>query len=140
MKVKSVSCVRLFATPWTAVYQAPPSMGFSRQEYWSRLPLMDAKSITVCFSSALLTNTPVTQNMIGTKGRLSHYNLYVCVLVAGCTGSPCCSTWDLQLWRVGSSPLIRDPSLAPYIGSNRVLATRPLGKSQPHYNLYQRKK
>ena len=30
--------VRLFATPWTAAYQAPPSMGFSRQEYWSGLP------------------------------------------------------------------------------------------------------
>ena len=35
MKVKSLSCVRLLATPWTAAYQAPPSMGFSRQEYWS---------------------------------------------------------------------------------------------------------
>src|SRR5574340_311003 len=33
------SCVRLCATPWTAAYQAPPSMGFSRQEYWSGLPL-----------------------------------------------------------------------------------------------------
>ena len=37
-KVKSLSCVRLFATPWTVAYQASPSMGFSRQEYWSRLP------------------------------------------------------------------------------------------------------
>ena len=32
------SCVRLCATPWTAAYQAPPSMGFSRQEHWSGLP------------------------------------------------------------------------------------------------------
>ena len=38
VKVKSLSCVRLFATPWTAAHQAPPSMGFSRQEYWSGLP------------------------------------------------------------------------------------------------------
>ena len=38
MKVKSLSCVRLFATPWTVAYQAPPPMGFSRQEYWSGLP------------------------------------------------------------------------------------------------------
>ena len=38
MKVKSLSRVRLLATPWTAAYQAPPSMGFSRQEYWSGLP------------------------------------------------------------------------------------------------------
>ena len=36
---KSLSCVQLFATPWTAAYQAPPSMGFSRQEYWSGVPL-----------------------------------------------------------------------------------------------------
>ena len=35
VKVKSLSRVRLFATAWTAAYQAPPSMGFSRQEYWS---------------------------------------------------------------------------------------------------------
>ena len=34
-----LSRVRLCATPWTAAYQAPPSMGFSRQEYWSGLPL-----------------------------------------------------------------------------------------------------
>ena len=37
-EVKSLSRVRLFATPWTVAYQAPPSMGFSRQEYWSGLP------------------------------------------------------------------------------------------------------
>ena len=36
--VKSLSRVRIFATPWTAAYQAPPSMGFSRQVYWSGLP------------------------------------------------------------------------------------------------------
>ena len=39
VKVKSLSCVWLLATPWTAAYQAPPSMGFSRQEYWSGVPL-----------------------------------------------------------------------------------------------------
>ena len=39
VKVKSLSCLRLLATPWTAAYEAPPSMGFSRQEYWSGLPL-----------------------------------------------------------------------------------------------------
>ena len=38
VKVKLLSHVRLFATPWTVAYQAPPSMEFSRQEYWSRLP------------------------------------------------------------------------------------------------------
>ena len=39
VKVKSLSRVRLLATPWTAAHQAPPSMGFSRQEYWSGVPL-----------------------------------------------------------------------------------------------------
>ena len=38
MKVKSLSHIRLFATPWTVAHQAPLSMGFSRQEYWSGLP------------------------------------------------------------------------------------------------------
>ena len=43
VKEKSLSRVRLFLTPWTAVYQAPPSMGFSRQEYWSGVPLPSLK-------------------------------------------------------------------------------------------------
>ena len=43
MKVKSLSCVRLLATPWTTAHQAPPSMGFSRQEYWSGVPLPSPK-------------------------------------------------------------------------------------------------
>ena len=38
LKVKLLSRVQLFATPWTVAYQAPLSMGFSRQEYWSGLP------------------------------------------------------------------------------------------------------
>ena len=44
VKVKSLSHVPLFATPWTAAYQAPPSMGFSRQEYWSGVPLPSPKA------------------------------------------------------------------------------------------------
>ena len=40
VKVKSLSPVRLLATPWTAAYKAPLSMGLSRQEYWSGLPLL----------------------------------------------------------------------------------------------------
>ena len=46
MKVKSLSHVRLFATPWTVAYQAPPSMGLSRQEYWSGVP----SSMKICFN------------------------------------------------------------------------------------------
>ena len=43
--MKSLSCVRLFATPWSAAYQAPPSKGFSRQEYWSGVPLPSRSEI-----------------------------------------------------------------------------------------------
>ena len=46
MKVKSLSHVQLFTTPWTAAYQAPPSMGFSRQEYWSGVPLPSPMTVT----------------------------------------------------------------------------------------------
>ena len=45
VKVKSLSRVQLLATPWTAPYQAPPSMGFSRQKYWSGVPLPSPKGI-----------------------------------------------------------------------------------------------
>ena len=44
-EVKSLSRVRLLATPWTTAYQAPLSMGFSRQEYWSGVPLPSPKAI-----------------------------------------------------------------------------------------------
>ena len=43
VKVKSLSRAQLLATPWTAAHQAPPSMGFSRQEYWSGVPLPSPK-------------------------------------------------------------------------------------------------
>ena len=46
VKVKVLSRVRLFATPWTAAHQAPPSMRFSKQEYWSGVPLPSPKEAT----------------------------------------------------------------------------------------------
>jgi len=45
VKVKSLSRIRLSATPWTVAHQAPPSMGFSWQEYWSGLPLPSPSEI-----------------------------------------------------------------------------------------------
>ena len=51
VKVKSLSRVRVLVTPWTAAYQAPPSMGFSRQEYWSGVPLPSPLAFTVIFKS-----------------------------------------------------------------------------------------
>ena len=47
VKVKSLSRVWLLVTPWTTAYQAPPSMGFSRQEYWSGVPLPSLDALWV---------------------------------------------------------------------------------------------
>ena len=44
-KVKSLSRVRLFATPWTVAYQASPFMGLFRQEYWSELPFLSPEDL-----------------------------------------------------------------------------------------------
>ena len=51
VKVKSFSHVRLLATPWTTAYQAPPPMGFSRQEYWSGLPFPSPNPSTAAAKS-----------------------------------------------------------------------------------------
>ena len=48
-KVKTLSRVRPSVTPWTAAYQAPLTIGFSRQEYWSRLPLPSPYLAIICF-------------------------------------------------------------------------------------------
>ena len=55
VKGKSLSSVQLLATPWTTAYQAPPSMGFSRQEYWSGVPLPSPSCL--CTSSQFLGPT-----------------------------------------------------------------------------------
>ena len=60
VKVKSLSRVRLFETPWTAAYQAPPSIGFSRQEYWSGVPSPSpVSSLVFIISLDLILNTLV---------------------------------------------------------------------------------
>ena len=58
---QSLSHVRLFATPWTAAHQAPPSMGFSRQEYWSALPLPSPFSVYSYYK--ILAVLPVLYNV-----------------------------------------------------------------------------
>ena len=55
MKEKSLSGVRLFATPWTEAYQAPLPMGFSKQQYWSGLPL---PSSSLLWSSVVISLFP----------------------------------------------------------------------------------
>ena len=61
VKMKLLSRVRLLATPWTAAYQAPPPMGFSRQEYWSRVPL---PSPIFCLAFLLIIESEILKSII----------------------------------------------------------------------------
>ena len=63
VKVKSLSHVWLLATPWTAAHPAPPSTGFSRQEYWSGLPLPSPRSITNINQKAQTTQMSMDESV-----------------------------------------------------------------------------
>ena len=71
VKAKSLSRVRLLATPWTAAYQAPPPMGFSRQEYWSGLPLPSPKQ---CLGSSKAKNRTAIWSSNSTPGYIVEEN------------------------------------------------------------------
>ena len=68
--MKSLSCVQLFTTPWTAAYQAPPSMGFSRQEYWSGVPLPPPSVKPLTLDNFKTVNYPERKHKI-----FKHFNL-----------------------------------------------------------------
>ena len=78
VKVKSLSRVRLFETPWTAAYQAPPSMGFSRQEYWSGLPLPSPIWVPICIQTTA-PNDDKCNNFLNTG--------FIYLILFGCIGS-----------------------------------------------------
>ena len=63
VKVKLLSRVRLFGTPWTIAYQAPPSLGFSRQEYWSGLPFPPPGDLPDPGIKSNKQDSPVTQKL-----------------------------------------------------------------------------
>ena len=63
MKVKSLSRVRLLATAWTAAHQAPPSIGFSRQDYCSGVPLPSPRSITNINQKAQTTQMSMDESV-----------------------------------------------------------------------------
>ena len=69
MKVKSLSHVRLLAIPWTAAYQAPSSLGFSRQEYWSGLPLTSPEiGIVLCICNFMYSGVEKKDCSVGLTG------------------------------------------------------------------------
>ena len=71
MKVKSLSRVQFFATTWTVAYQASPSIGFSRQDYWSGLPFpspVDLSNPGIETGSPALQALPSKPLMRGSRG------------------------------------------------------------------------
>ena len=82
--MKSLSHVRLFATPWSAAYQAPPSMGFSRQEYWNGVPLPSPMQYysaikRIAFESVLvrwMNLESVIQSKVGQKEKNKQHILW----------------------------------------------------------------
>ena len=92
LKVKSLSHAQLLATPWTVAYQAPPPMGFSRQEYWSGVPLpspihtlLYIKQITnkdLLYSTGNSTQYSIITNM--EKESEKKVNVCICITESLC--------------------------------------------------------
>ena len=92
VKMKSQSRVRLLATPWTAAYQAPPSTGFSRQEYWSGVPLPSAY-MTTRKTIALIIQTFFSKVMCLLFNTLSRF--VIAFFQNKCLLIPCCSHHEI---------------------------------------------
>ena len=95
VKVKSFSRARLLATPWTAAFQAPLSMGFSRQEYWSGVPLTSPELLKI---SKHRNNPSALQQMTGLRrcdldtmeyySAIKEWNIAICSNTDGPRYSP----------------------------------------------------
>ena len=81
VKVKSLSHVLLLATPWTAAHQAPPSMGFSRQEYWRGVPLPPPPLRYTCLKNPMDRGAWRATGPGPTKGQIATEQRYTCVCV-----------------------------------------------------------
>jgi len=73
VKVKSLNRVWLLLTPWTAAYQAPPAMGFSRQEYWSGVPL---PSLDVGWGDSIMVKCGTWQHIKNQRHHFANKGLY----------------------------------------------------------------
>ena len=73
VKVKLLSCVQHFATPWTVARQAPLSMGFPRQEYWSGLPFPSLGDLP---ETGIKPGSPALQDLLHYRKILYHLKAY----------------------------------------------------------------
>ena len=91
VEVKSLSCVRLLATPWTAAHQAPPSMGFSRQEYWSGVPSPSPQISRAPLISSLHTKPSLRMRLLGSPTWHMEWLVYM-------VSPRCFSLLPLRFW------------------------------------------
>ena len=124
VKVKSLSRVWLFATTWTAAYQAPPSVGFSRQEYWSGVPLPSPTETLnqpylakkrrkhfaeCCISTGILMTSIITPCWSEGGGKaLSTILGWLCLCFCSSTCHPR-RCWALSLYATFSHSVLQQP-------------------------------
>ena len=91
VKVKALSCIWLFTTPWTAAYLAPPSMGFSRQEYWSGVPSPSSGAYPEGISKLLgeLLNVHISVTFQGNSSDSPGFRVHTCGLRSWLKQGPC---------------------------------------------------
>ena len=100
--MKSLSHVQLFATPWTIAYQAPPSMEFSRQEYWGRLPFPSPEDLSDTGIEARSPTLQADAYHLSHQGKSTVTSGFSNKFIFGCagcflqyTGFPSCGKWGL---------------------------------------------
>ena len=97
---KALSHVPFFVTPWAIAYQTPPSMGFSRQGYWSGLPLPSPamspyhRGNSLCLSSTLETFSPDSQYILSFIFSLIHESEQTLGDSEGQGSLACCGPWS----------------------------------------------
>ena len=104
VKVKSLSRVWLFVTPWTATYQAPPPRGFSRQEYWSGVPLFLLSFIMlfICYLVLVLMITKYSNILLNPLSLFIYFWLHWVFIVSSCLSTLSQHTGLVAPWNVGS--------------------------------------
>ena len=118
--MKSLSRVRLLATPWTAAYQAPLSMGFSRQEYWSGVPLPSPPHLLAHLFSQYSTASSLSSSNIHL---LSIPWLYQVLSYLRDLSQAVCSAWNASLKNFPFHP--------PAFSVNNMSILRPSLITQP---------
>ena len=111
MKVKSLSHVQLFVTPWTVAYHAPLSMGFSRQEYWSGLPFPSPEDLPFSRESSQPRNRTGVSCIAG--GFFTSWATGEAPLLGGCHRIVCpiLGSKELEKWQPNFPPHLELPVL-----------------------------